>query len=140
MTYHEYVLRSEIEQLQNKLNRQSEHLAQALKEKNDAVRLESRAIATYHAIQVDNAKLRTTIESQDREIAQLKDELGNLRPPEPKFKLNQVVKKLGDHNAFTIHQRQYKQDSWWYSNQRVAHVDKWYRESQFRKLTPEEIG
>lgn len=112
------------------LSRQSTMLAEALKEKNDALE--------------NSLKRANAIEIQGREIVKLKDELRLLRPPEPKFKVGQVVMQTlpsGNANAFTIrHARLDGNKRWQYANARLIGDVNWFAEDRFRALTSEERG
>ena len=117
--------------LRTTLSRQSTMLAEALKEKNDAVE--------------KTLKLANEIMIQGREIAKLNYELKILRPPDPKFRVGQVVMLTyinGLENAFTI--RHAKLDGgnkrWWYANARQINDIDWLPEDRFRALKSEEIG
>lgn len=72
-------------------------------------------------------------------------ELKSLRPPEPKFKIGQIViYKLPNNKeqSFTIRHMRFDYDrrSYYYANARaIVNID-WILEDKFRKLTTEEIG
>jgi hypothetical protein len=113
------------------LSRQSTMLAEALKEKNDAI--------------TKTFKLANEIVLQGAEVAKLNNELKLLRPPDPKFRVGQVVMLTyinGLENAFTI--RHAKLDGgnkrWWYANARRVNDIDWIPEDRFRALKNEEIG
>jgi len=72
-------------------------------------------------------------------------EIKSLRPPNPKFKIGQVVinnSKNGKDWAFTIRHMKLGSDNrtYYYANARdIVNID-WEPETAFRKLTTEEIG
>jgi hypothetical protein len=121
------------------LNRQSKMLALALKEKNDAIS-------------------GNGIKELQQQVINLQAELQLLKPPEPKFKIKQIV--MAPHAAqagrmwpMTVRQREYRaaDKSWYYSNFiddekmpeyiRARELARSYRkEADIRALNAEEIG
>jgi len=130
---------STIESLETKLNRQSTMLALALKEKNDAISSNG-------------------MKELQQQVINLQAELQLLKPPEPKFKIGQIVMAPHASQAnrmwpMTVRQREYRvaDKSWYYSNfidnermpeyMRARELARSYRkEADIRALNAEEIG
>jgi hypothetical protein len=73
----------------------------------------------------------------------LNAKLAELRPPEPKFRVGQIVVRRDTGNAYTIHQREFLIGGvWGYSNTRPGYgrLLEWDNEADFRAQTGEERG
>ena len=111
----------EIESLREKLDCQSAVLAEALKAKNDAL------------AQLDTECYRQQNLSQ--EVRYLQQELAKLKPPEPKFRVSQVVRYgHGFYQISSMRTNAITSSKWEYQMPFVG----WVFETDLRALTDEE--
>jgi hypothetical protein len=95
---------NEIRQLREKLNRQSTKLAEALELKNNWM-----AEANAGAVLRSSALL-----AKEKENQHLREELARLRPPEPLFRVGQVVAAEGTRLYRVVNRRDWNGGTWNY--------------------------
>lgn len=130
--------------LEGKLAKQSEMLALALKEKNDALtKNDSSDKLRNLQIDFDRLKAQHTATHQywraaDAKVMKLEEELKGLRPAPPKFKIGQIVVAVETGHAYTIKHHKFHVGVHYYSNRYSDLV--WQDEKAFREQNNNERG
>lgn len=124
---------NEIPALIQKLARQSEQLALALKIKNDHIEAQRQLKSSLMQVLERNRELNDS-------NAKLRVALHALQPPEPKFKNGQILVRLFDGSAFTVHAIQTNPNGVVeYTNYR-GNWKGWIAETDLRAQTAQEMG
>lgn len=135
----------EITQLRKTLCAQSTNLAEALKLKNDALERVALKKNELHKQNRTIIDLKACAEAEllrlTKENNNLREELAKLKPPEPKFRVGQVVHALTGKSAGKITKREHNPDVEWLGEGWCYWLENyatWWHESRLRALTSDE--